>query len=74
MCDECIADVSAGTGFVVDDDLLTPDLGELFSDDPRVDVRRPARRERHNHVNGSNGPRICLGQTNQARRDYRCST
>ena len=33
MCDESIADVSVGAGFVVDDDLLTPDFGELFSDD-----------------------------------------
>jgi hypothetical protein len=28
---------TSGTGLVVDDDLLTPDLGELFGDDPRVD-------------------------------------
>ena len=48
-----IADVSAGTGFVVDDDLLTTDLGELFSDDPRVDICRPACSKRHNHMNDS---------------------
>jgi hypothetical protein len=74
VCDECIADGGAGAGFVVNDDLLTPDLGQLFSDDPRVNVRRPARRKRYNQVDGSIGPRICPAQANQARRDCRCST
>jgi hypothetical protein len=41
---------TSGTGLIVDDDLLTPDLGELFGDDPRVDVCRPARSKRHNNV------------------------
>jgi hypothetical protein len=36
--------------------LLTPDLDELFSDDPRVDVGRSACRKRHNNVNGSIRP------------------
>ena len=53
MRDERIADIGAGTRFVIDDDLLTPNLGELFGDDPRVDVRWPARGIRYNHVNAS---------------------
>ena len=59
-----IADVSAGTGFVVDDDLLTPDLGELFSDDPRVDVCGSACSKRHNHMNGSVWPMTCPRRAN----------
>jgi hypothetical protein len=53
---------TSGTGLVVDDDLLTPDLGELFGDDPRVDVCRPARSKRHNNVNGSIWPGTCAAQ------------
>jgi hypothetical protein len=69
-----IADVSAGTAFVVNDDLLTPDLGELFGDDPRIDVCRPARCIRYNDVNGSIGPSIYASCANQVRRKYRRST
>ena len=65
MGDKGIADVSAGTAFVIDDDLLTPDLGELFGDYPRIDVRRPARCIRYNHVNGSIGPSIFRRRVNQ---------
>jgi hypothetical protein len=56
--------VGAGAAFVVDDDLLTPDLGKLFGEDPRVDVRRPASRNWHNHVNSSIGPSICASHKN----------
>ena len=65
MCDERIADIGASTAFVVDDDLLTPDLGELFGDYPRIDIRRPARCIRYNHVNGSIGPSIFRRRVNQ---------
>ena len=41
MCDERIADIGASTAFVVDDDLLTPDRGELFCYDSRVGVVGP---------------------------------
>ena len=58
MCDECIANIAASATFVVDDDLLIPDIGELFCYDSRVDVGWPARRKRYDHVNGSIGPSI----------------
>ena len=74
MGDKGIADVSAGTAFVVNNDLLTPDLGELFGDDPRIDVCRPARCIRYNHVNGSIGPSIYASRANQVRCKYRRST
>jgi len=32
VCDECVADIGASAAFVIDDDLLTPNLGELFGD------------------------------------------
>ena len=64
MGHEGIADVSAGAGLVIDDDLLTPDLGELFSDEPRVDICRSARSKRHNQANGSIGPSACPRQAN----------
>jgi len=72
--DEGIADVGARAAFVVDDNLLTPDLGELFSDDPRVDVCRSARSNRYDHVNGSIWPRTCPRRANEAQHDYRCSS
>ena len=59
MGDEGIADVGARAAFVVDDDLLAPDFGELFSNDPRVDICRSARSNRYNHVNGSIWPSTC---------------
>jgi hypothetical protein len=71
--DERIANIGTSTGFVIDDDLLTPNLGELFGDDPSVNVRRPARRSRYNHVNGSIGPSIYTSRANQVRRKYRRS-
>jgi hypothetical protein len=74
VCDERIADIGTSTGFVIDDDLLTPNLGELLGNDPRVDVRWSARRERYNHVNGSIGPNISTSRANQLRRKYRRST
>ena len=74
MCNERIADIGAGTAFVIDDDLLTPNLGELFGDDPRVNVRWPARRNRYNHVNGSIGPSVYTSRANQVRRKYRRGT
>ena len=73
MGHEGVADVSAGTGFIVDDDLLTPDLDELFGDDPRVDICRPACSKRHNHVNGSVWPRTCRHRANEARHHCRYS-
>jgi hypothetical protein len=72
--DERIANIGTSTAFVIDDDLLTPNLGELFGDDPRVDVRWPARGNRYNHVNGSIGPSIYASRANQVRRKYRRST
>jgi hypothetical protein len=69
--DERIANIGTSTGFVIDDDLLPPNLGELFSDDPRIDVRWPAGRKRHNHVNCSIGPSIYASRANQVRHKYR---
>jgi hypothetical protein len=71
VCNERIANIGAGTAFVIDDNLLTPNLGELLGDDPRVDVRWPARGNRYNHVNGSIGPRVYASRANQVRHKYR---
>ena len=45
-------------------DLLTPDLGERFSDDARVDVCGSACSKRHNHMNGSVWPMTCPRRAN----------
>ena len=74
MGDEGIADIGAGAAFVVDDDLLAPDFGELLSNYSRVYIGRSARGKRHNHVNSSIRPRVRLRRANEARHNCRCST
>jgi hypothetical protein len=71
VCDESVADIGAGAAFVLDDDLLVPDFGELFGDDPRIYVGRTARRKRHDHMNGSIRPRRRSCRANEARRQRR---
>ena len=53
LCDRLRADDGVGAGAVVDDDLLAELLAELQSDQPADEIRRPARRERHDQGDGA---------------------
>ena len=56
---ELAADVSPCTGTIIDDDLLTPDFTQLLRDDARNDVRRTARRKRHDDAHGFGRITLC---------------
>ena len=72
MRDEGIADVGPGASFVIDDDLLTPDLRELFGDDPGIGIGRSASCNRHDHVNGPIRPSVSLCRISYIRGEHRC--
>jgi hypothetical protein len=46
---------AAGAADVLDIELLPEPLGELLRDHARGDVGHPARRERHDHLDGAPG-------------------
>ena len=68
MGDELVADIGAGAAFVVDDDLLTPNLRKLMGDDARIGVGRSARGDRHDHVHRAD-PATCFPPARESGRD-----
>ena len=68
--DDVRADIAAGAGAVLDDELLARQFGEFLADDARESVGRAAGRKHHDVFNGSIGP-VALG-AGDARGDHRC--
>ena len=58
---------------VLDDDLLTPGLGQLLADDARQDIRRSARTERNHDANGLRRVRL-RARADAGQRQHDCGS
>jgi hypothetical protein len=70
--DQARPDIAAGADHVFDMDRLSPFVGELRRDQTGHDVRRPARRKRHDHANrlARVGLRECMRRTRREKNQH----